>query len=336
MQISQQVDLTSLNTFGIRAYAARYAEFSSEEELRDLLRVSKGKALLILGGGSNILFTRDFPGTVLRNCIGSIEQLAEDHAHTWLRVGAGVNWHQFVIYCLDHNLAGVENLSLIPGTVGAAPMQNIGAYGMEIKEVLEKVECISREEGDWKEFDNAACKFGYRDSIFKNEVKDRFVITRVIFRLNKIPQFNISYGAIQEVLEARGVKELSIQAISEAVCLIRQTKLPDPAKIGNAGSFFKNPEISQSHLEDLKKKFPDIVAYPLSNEKVKIPAAWLIEKAGWKGKRFGEIGVHQQQALVLVNYGQGKGSEIQALAEKIKTDIYRIFGIALQMEVNVI
>jgi len=249
---------------------------------------------------------------------------------------AGENWHEFVLYCIENGWAGVENLSLIPGTVGAAPMQNIGAYGVEVKDVFDSLEAVEISSGKYKEFSAEDCAFGYRESVFKTSLKGKYIITSVVFKLRKTPKFNISYGAIQSTLDEMGITELSLKAISDAVIKIRQTKLPDPAKIGNSGSFFKNPTLDKKDYESLKAKFSEIPGYHLPEEKVKIPAAWLIEQAGWKGKTFGEIGVHKDQPLVLVNYGNGKGADIRDLAYKIQTSVADKFGIALSAEVNII
>ncbi len=333
--IRSDYNLQPFHTFAVESQARYFADFHSLEELKSLLQKFPEMPKLILGGGSNVLFTQDFEGLVLRNQILGIQKTQEDQNHVWLRVGAGENWHEFVLYCLERNYAGIENLSLIPGTVGAAPMQNIGAYGVEIKEVIASVEAFSLSNHQIKTFSKAECAFGYRESIFKHEAKDQYVITHVNLRLNKYPTFNTSYGAIQQTLEEMQVKELSIRAISQAVCQIRQSKLPDPKEIGNAGSFFKNPEIPIKQFEALQEQFPDIVSYPVNENLIKVPAGWLIDRAGWKGQRFGQIGVHPQQALVLVNYGGGSGQAILALSQKIQQSILEKFGISLQREINV-
>lgn len=291
---------------------------------------------MVLGGGSNILLTRDVPQWVLHNKITGIELVREDDAHVWLKVGAGEVWHHFVQYCVQRGYAGVENLSLIPGTVGAAPIQNIGAYGVEVKDVLEQVRFFDLEAEVFREFSGEDCKFGYRDSIFKQELKGKAVITSVLFRLNKAPVFHTSYGNIKQELEAMGVTELSIQSISEAVIRIRTSKLPDPKKIGNAGSFFKNPEVPGSIYQQLKQQYPAIPGYPLERDRTKIPAGWLIEQCGWKGFREDDYGVHKDQALVLVNYGKAKGADIAALSGKIIDSVAKRFGIQLEREVQII
>ena len=336
MEIFQNYSLKTYNTFGIEANAQFFAEFTSLDELRGLLQQFADHPKLILGGGSNILLTRDFEGIVLKNSILGIEQINEDEQHVYLKVGAGENWHQFVLYCIAHNFAGVENLSLIPGTVGAAPMQNIGAYGVEIKEVIEDVEALHIKELKEVNFNNQDCKFAYRESIFKRRAKGQFIITNVLFRLNKQPTFNVSYGAIQQTLKEMGVSEISIKTISDAVIQIRQSKLPDPQVIGNAGSFFKNPEIPVKQFELLKSKYPDIPSYPVNEHLVKVPAGWLIDQAGWKGKKVGAIGVHDRQALVLVNHGGGEGAAILELSKKIQESILDKYGIHLHPEINII
>lgn len=332
---SKDVSLKPFNTFGLSAKAKRFGVFRSVEELKESL--SKIDApLLVLGGGSNVLLTQDFEGIVLKNELKGINILEEDESNILVEVAAGENWHEFVLHCIDNNWAGVENLSLIPGTVGAAPMQNIGAYGIEIRQVFERLTAVEIATGEERTFNNEDCAFGYRESVFKKSLKGKYIITSVVFKLNKTPSFNTSYGAIQETLNTMGVKELSLKAVSDAVIHIRRTKLPDPKEIGNAGSFFKNPEIDKIDFEGLKAEFNTIPGYPLPNQKVKIPAAWLIEQAGWKGKTFGAIGVHKNQPLVLVNYGNGKGKDLKDLAFKIQDSVKGKFGIVLTPEVNII
>jgi UDP-N-acetylmuramate dehydrogenase len=338
MEIRKNFSLKHLNTFGIEAEAAYYSEFYSVESLKSLLKDPSVKTLqkLTLGGGSNILFTKNFPGLVLKNNIKGIETLKEDEYGASVKAGAGVVWHELVLYCIGKNLGGVENLSLIPGSVGAAPIQNIGAYGVEVKDVFESLEALEIETGRVSMFSAGECKFGYRDSIFKREYKDKFIITSVTLRLSKNPKFNTSYGAIETTLNEMGAKELSIKAISDAVCHIRRTKLPDPALIGNAGSFFKNPEIPESKFNELRQEYPEIPFYKTTPGMVKLAAGWLNEKCGWKGKVIGQTGVHKQQALVLVNYGNAKGEEIKDLAVAIQESVRKKFGVELEMEVNVI
>lgn len=336
MHIQSEVSLKPYNTFGIDVKARQFVEITQLSDLQTLLNEHAHVPLLILGGGSNVLFTQDFEGLVVKIQLKGVNVIREDDTNVWLEVAAGEVWHDLVMYCVQQGYGGIENLSLIPGTVGAAPMQNIGAYGVEIKQVLEAVQAVERSKGAIKTFTNDECKFGYRESVFKNIYKDQFIITGITLKLSKKPQFNISYGAIQATLEANNVDTLSIQAISDAVCQIRSSKLPNPADIGNAGSFFKNPEIPLAQFEGLKKDFPHIVGYPLAENKVKVPAGWLIEQCGWKGKRLGAIGVHTKQALVLVNYGGGNGNEIKKLALAIQTSVKQKFGIKIKPEINII
>src|SRR5205085_9017018 len=295
-----------------------FSSFYSIESVKELLSGLKQQNLnlkLILGGGSNILFTKDFYGIVLKNEIRGLEMVKEDEEHIYIRSGGGENWHQFVLYCVKNNYAGVENLSLIPGNVGASPMQNIGAYGVEIKDVFHELEALHLNDLTVQRFSNSDCAFGYRESVFKNRYRDQFVITSVTFRLNKIPVFNTSYGAIHQELDRMGIKDLSIQAISQAVMNIRTSKLPDPDEIGNAGSFFKNPQIPNKQFQDLKREWPHMPFYPVNDKYMKIPAGWLIEQCGWKGYRQGDAGCYSKQALVLVNYGNATGAEIFELSE---------------------
>lgn len=336
MQIEQNISLRQYNTFGIDVKAKLFSSFGTQEELDDLLTPTSKLPTIILGGGSNILFTKDFDGLVLKNETKGIDLIKEDLNHVYVRSGAGENWHQFVLYAIQRNWAGLENLSLIPGNVGASPMQNIGAYGVEIREIFDELEAYHKKERKIHTFSANDCEFGYRDSVFKKKYRNDFVIMNVTFRLNKKPHFNISYGAIEQELEKMGVKDLNIQAVSQAVINIRSSKLPDPAKIGNAGSFFKNPEIGMKQYNKLQALFPDIIGYPLQNGNTKLAAGWLIEACGWKGIRRGDAGVHTQQALVLVNYGEATGKELYDLSEKILQSVKRKFGIQLEREVNII
>ena len=338
MIIQENVSLRLYNTFGFDATARYFVSITSLSQLQDLLRDPEWKPLprWVLGGGSNVLLTQDVEALVMQISILGIERIREDEQHVWLRVGAGENWHQFVLYCVENGYAGVENLSLIPGTVGAAPMQNIGAYGVEIKDVFEELQAVEIATGQVHTFDGPACAFGYRESVFKRALKNQYIITSVTFRLQKIPTFHVTYGDIQKTLEAMQVQELSLQAISDAVIHIRQSKLPDPAQIGNAGSFFKNPEISRVRFEALKDQYPTLPGYPIDDGTVKVPAGWLIEQAGWKGHREGPVGVHDRQALVLVHYGSGTGQQIKELAGKVQASVEEKFGIKLSPEVNFI
>jgi UDP-N-acetylmuramate dehydrogenase len=336
MQIQENISLKQFNTFGIAAKARYFASFSSAEDLSELLASDSRLPTLILGGGSNILLTKDFDGMVLKNEIKGITELHEDSEYVYVKAGAGENWHQFVLHCIGRNWAGVENLSLIPGNVGASPMQNIGAYGVEIDDVFWDLEAYHSKEKKLVTFTRNDCEFGYRESVFKRKYKDQFVILNVTYQLKKKPRFNTGYGAIEQELEKMGAKELTIKAISNAVISIRSSKLPDPAKIGNAGSFFKNPEISNALFSKLKAQFPSIVGYPLTNGNVKLAAAWLIEQCGWKGFRLGDAGCHAQQALVLVNYGKARGDEIYNLSKEILQSVKEKFGVTLEREVNIV
>jgi UDP-N-acetylmuramate dehydrogenase len=338
MIIQKDIQLKPFNTFGIEATAKYFIEVSSIEQLQEILQNPDYQSTerLILGGGSNMLLTKDFEGLVIKIAIKGFEVVNENEDNIWLKVGAGVVWHDLVLQCVNHNYAGMENLSLIPGTVGAAPMQNIGAYGIEIKEVFEELQALEIATGEIKNFDKAMCNFGYRESIFKHEAKGKYIILNVTFKLNKRPTFHIEYGAIKDTLAEMNISEMSIKSISDAVIHIRQSKLPNPAEIGNAGSFFKNPEIPNSQFETLKAQFPTIPSYPVSDTTTKVPAGWLIEQAGWKGQRFGNVGVHAKQALVLVNYGGGKGEEIKDLSQKIQASVKEKFEIQLSVEVNFI
>jgi UDP-N-acetylmuramate dehydrogenase len=337
MNIQKNVSLKEHNTFGIDKKAKYFTQVSSiQEVIKSIEEAEKLEVpLLVLGGGSNILLTKDVEALVMKMNIKGIHLVNDTKDHGYVKVGAGEVWHDFVLHAIRFNWAGIENLSLIPGTVGASPMQNIGAYGVEIREVFHSLEAVNIQSKKTETFDHAACKFGYRDSIFKNEAKGKYIITHVTFRLNKNASFNTSYGAIRSTLDQMDVKELSLEAISQAVMTIRQSKLPDPKAIGNAGSFFKNPTLEHGHYLELKKRYPTIPGF--ENEGgVKVPAAWLLEQAGWKGKTFDKVGVHKDQPLVLVNYGGGDGEAIRHLSDAIREDIQAKFNIILQPEVNFI
>ncbi len=335
MQV-QQNSLKKYNTFGVNVYSKYFAAFSAIQELQFLLEEYSKETILILGGGSNVLFTKNYDGVILKSEIKEIHTVHEDEDHVYVKAGAGENWHQFVLHCIKHDFSGVENLSLIPGNVGASPMQNIGAYGVEIKDVFYSLEAFHLKEKRIINFSVNDCGFGYRESVFKKKYRDQFAILNVTFRLNKTPQYNISYGAIKDELEKMGVRKLSIQAISQAVINIRSTRLPDPNVIGNAGSFFKNPEVSKHEFHDLQRIHPDIVGYTLHNQNVKLAAGWLIEQCGWKGFRKGDAGCHEKQALVLVNYGNASGKEIYDLSKEIKQSVKEKFNVDLEREVNII
>jgi UDP-N-acetylmuramate dehydrogenase len=334
MRILQHFSLKKLNSFGLEVFAENFVAVDTAEALQASLRTGL-PGIRILGGGSNILLTSDVGGLVIHNRIGGIEIQAETDDYAIVCAGGGENWHCFVCRCLDLGLFGIENLSLIPGTVGAAPIQNIGAYGVELKDVFHRLEAVELQTGKVLSFRTEDCHFGYRDSVFKNEFKDKLCITKVFLKLSKHPKVNTSYGDIQRTLEGKGIKNPTPKDVGEAVIHIRRSKLPDPAELGNAGSFFKNPEIEAAHFQQLQAEFPHIVHYRLANGKVKIPAGWLIEQAGWKGKRFGDAGCHARQALVLVNYGKATGKEIENLARQIQATIVEKFGIPLTPEVNV-
>lgn len=338
LPLRYNVELAPYTTFGVSAKAERFLEIDSRETLRLALQtpeVRDGKRT-ILGGGSNVLFTRDQEGTLLHNSIMGKELVREEGDELLIRIGGGENWHAFVRYCVENGYAGVENLSLIPGRTGAAPMQNIGAYGVELKEVFEELEAFDLETGAIERFGKRDCEFGYRSSVFKTRYKDRFLILSVTLRLSRTPRFNISYGAIEAELERMGVEELSLDAVSRAVIRIRQSKLPDPEQLGNAGSFFKNPVLDAEAYERLLEKEPDLKSYPLDDGRKKVPAAQLIEKLGWKGKRFDGHGVHDKQALVLVNYGTASGRDISELARRIQDSVEERFGVKLEPEVNLL
>jgi UDP-N-acetylmuramate dehydrogenase len=338
MEVKQNYPLKNYNTFGIDVKAQYFAEIDSVENLKELLNdpFYQGLPKLILGGGSNILFTRDFNGLVIKNNIKGISIISEDDEFVFLKGGSGEIWHDLVLYSIEKGYGGIENLSLIPGTLGAAPMQNIGAYGVEIKEVFDSLEAVNLSTGEAKVFTNEECRFAYRNSIFKSELKGLYIISSVTLKLSKKPKFNTSYGAIQTTLASMNITELSLKAISDVVCSIRRSKLPDPTEIGNAGSFFKNPEIDEAYFLSLKEKYPDIISYKTVPGKVKVPAGWLIEQCGWKGKVFGNTGIHKKQALVLVNYGSASGAEIHELALQVQKSVLEKFGIELEVEVNII
>ncbi|RAJ97538.1 UDP-N-acetylmuramate dehydrogenase [Larkinella arboricola] len=340
LDIQSHVSLKPYNTFGIDAKARYWVEIQTEEQLKTLFQLTEFLTVpkLVLGGGSNLVFTRDFDGLAIKMAIQGIEVVREDESHVYIKAGAGVNWHQLVMHCVENGYAGIENLSLIPGTTGAAPMQNIGAYGVEIEQVFDQLEAVAIQTGETRVFTHAECRFSYRESVFKHEAKGQYIISSVTLRLNKQAVFHVEYGAIRETLAEMGISEgqLSIKAVSEAVIRIRQSKLPNPAEIGNAGSFFKNPEISKGQFEDLKTVHPMMPGYPTGDLTVKVPAGWLIEQCGWKGKQMGNAGVHSKQALVLVNLGGATGAEILHLAQNVQQSVEEKFGIRLNPEVNMV
>lgn len=336
-QLESDVSLRPYNTFGLDVKARLFARFASVDELRALLALPAVQQAekLVLGGGSNLLFTKDFDGVVLKNEICGLEILSQDDDTALVRAGAGESWHGLVQYALDQNLSGLENLSLIPGTVGAAPLQNIGAYGAELKDTFEQLEAVEVATGRLRTFSRDECGFGYRESVFKGPLKNQFVVTGVLLRLHRQARPNVRYGDIQTTLQDMGVAgEPTPRDVSEAVISIRRSKLPDPAHIGNAGSFFKNPEISQAKYDELHTQHPGLPGYPVPGG-VKVPAAWLIEQCGWKGLRRGPHGVHDRQALVLVNHGGAHGHDIRDLAYEIIASVREKFGIELHPEVNI-
>ncbi len=337
MQILQDVSLQPHNTFGLEALARQWITITSTKQLQELLRDPNYQSVpkMVLGGGSNVLFTQDFEGLLIKIAIPGISVVDESDDEVYVRSGAGVGWHDLVMQCIDQGYGGIENLSLIPGTVGAAPMQNIGAYGVEIKDVFSSLEAVEVATGDLRTFSAADCQFGYRSSIFKHELKGRYIITSVTLHLSKQPSLNTSYGAITETLTRKGIQSPSIRDVSEAVVEIRRSKLPDPQQIGNAGSFFKNPIIPHAQYEALLTEYSTMPGYP-ADQVVKVPAGWLIEQCGWKGTRLGNIGVHDKQALVLVHFGGGRGDALMALAQDIKASVLQKFGITIEPEVNMI
>ncbi|MDX2191059.1 MAG: UDP-N-acetylmuramate dehydrogenase [Bacteroidota bacterium] len=337
MKIIHNQSLITFNTFKIDAIAKYFVEVQIVDELLELIQKPEFRSnnKLIIGGGSNLLFTKDYDGIVIKINIKGIELISDDSQFSVLKVGAGEVWHEFVQYCINNNLSGIENLSLIPGNVGASPIQNIGAYGVEVKDYIQSLEAVNVLDGTIKSFSNAECAFGYRDSIFKKEEKNKWIITYVVFRLSKKPVLNTSYGAINDELVRQNL-EPSIKNISKVVIDIRRSKLPDPNEIGNAGSFFKNPVVSNDKLDELKMNFPNIPNYPQDSNSIKLAAGWLIEQCGWKGKVVGNTGSHKHQALVLVNYGNASGNEIKELAEKIQSSVYEKFGVNIEPEVNMI
>lgn len=335
--LSENVNIQPFNTFGISVNALRFACFTSVEVLEKLLR-EKPAAMpfIILGGGSNVLFTKDFDGLILKNDMPGFEIVRKEGDDVYVKAGAGENWHSFVIRTINLNLGGLENLSLIPGNVGASPMQNIGAYGREVKDVFHELEAYHIASGEVHTFDNAACKFGYRESVFKNEVKGQYVILNVTYKLSKKHELNTSYGVIEQQLAEMGIYHPTIKDVSNAVIAIRSSKLPNPAEIGNAGSFFKNPVVDKATLARIASHYSTVPHYAAPNDQVKLAAGWLIEQAGWKGKTFNHFGVHKKQALVLVNYGGATGTEIYDLSEKIIQDVSAKFGVLLEREVNIL
>ncbi|MFV8224830.1 UDP-N-acetylmuramate dehydrogenase [Christiangramia aquimixticola] len=337
MQIQHNFSLKQYNTFGIDVKAEAFISVTKLEDLRKVLKRSYASDLFILGGGSNMLLTGDIPKTVLHIALTGKEIISETEENVIIEAAAGENWHEFVMWTLDQDFGGLENLSLIPGNVGTSPIQNIGAYGVELKDSFVSCKAMHIQTLEEKEFSLEDCNFGYRNSVFKHDLKGEYIITSVRFRLTrKKHQLKVDYGSIISELEIKGITSPSIKDISNAVIAIRRSKLPDPAEIGNSGSFFKNPVIEKSQYEKLKAEYPNIPSYPISHTQVKVPAGWLIDTAGLKGYRDGDAGVHRNQALVLVNYGEASGNEILMLSKKVQETVYKRFGIHLEAEVNII
>ncbi|MFP3923821.1 UDP-N-acetylmuramate dehydrogenase [Pseudomonas sp. W5-36] len=335
LNVQHDVPLKPYNTFGVAVRARRFAEAFSDDDVREALAYSSGHdvPLMVIGGGSNLLLTRDVDALVLRMANRGIRITHEDCGGAIVEAEAGEPWHPFVLDTLAKGLAGLENLSLIPGTVGAAPMQNIGAYGVELKDIFHSLTAMDRHSGELREFTLADCEFGYRDSLFKRQ-PNRWLILRVRFKLSYSASLHLDYGPVRQRLEEQGIKEPSPMHVSRAICAIRSEKLPDPATLGNAGSFFKNPLVSAEQVAVIKLTHPDVVGYPQADGQVKLAAGWLIEQAGWKGFRDGDAGVHALQSLVLVNYGEASGGQLLGLAQRIQADILERFGVALEMEPN--
>ncbi len=338
MQILSNVSLKQYNTFGINVSAKLFCETTSVEQIKTVMQTTEFKTnnKLILGGGSNVLFTKNVDALVIKNTLKGITVTNQINDDVYVKCASGEVWHEFVMWCIQQNFAGLENLSLIPGCTGASPMQNIGAYGAEIKDVFYELEALHIETGLLKTFTKSDCNFGYRESVFKHQFKNQFIITSVTFKLSKKPNFNIEYGAIKQELDKMNIANINIKAISQAVINIRTSKLPNPKEIGNAGSFFKNPEVTEHTYQQLMANFANIVAYPLANKNYKLAAGWLIEQAGLKGYRVNDAGVHNLQALVLVNYGNATGNELYDLSTHILNTVNTKFGVMLEREVNVI
>nr|WP_298656485.1 UDP-N-acetylmuramate dehydrogenase [uncultured Flavobacterium sp.] len=337
MKIIQNQSLKKYNTFGIEATAKEFVAIQNEAELATVLNKNQQKKLFVLAGGSNMLLTKNIDALVIHINNKGIEIIEESEEYVWVKGQAGEVWHEFVVWCINHNYGGIENLSLIPGNVGATPVQNIGAYGVEIKDTFVSCDAMEIATQKMRTFTKEECQFGYRESIFKGELKNQYIILSVTFKLTKKNhKTNTSYGAIDTELEKLAITHPSIRDISNAVIAIRQSKLPDPKELGNSGSFFKNPVVHIEVYQHAKTKYPDMPHYPVSETTVKVPAGWLIEQAGFKGKRFGDAGIHAKQALVLVNYGNATGSEIWALAQNIQQTVKEKFGIEIEAEVNVI
>ncbi len=336
MIIKENISLLSYNTFGIDAKADYFIEYSSVEELQTALQseIVKSNRLLHIGGGSNLLFMKDFNGVILHSAINFIKKVSEDADTVMLEAGAVVNWDDFVAYTVENGWGGVENLSLIPGEVGASAVQNIGAYGVEVQDVITEVNAVEIETGELKIFSVDDCQYGYRESIFKKELKGKYIITSVVFKLQKQPEFKLNYQHLEAEVLKNG--DINLQNIRQTIIAVRESKLPDPKIFGNAGSFFMNPVISKAHFIELLAQYPQMPHYFVSETEEKVPAGWLIDQCGWKGKQIGNAGVHDKQALVLVNKGGATGAEIVYLAEQIQASVKSKFGIELRAEVNYI
>ena len=337
MELQTNFSLKNYNTFGIEAKAREFVSVQNTTELRTVLEQNKSKKKFILGGGSNMLLTKDIDALVIHVDLKGKKIIKETDDFAWVESQAGENWHEFVIWTIDQKLGGLENMSLIPGNVGTTPVQNIGAYGTEIKDTFDSCEAMTIENQEMKTFTKVQCHFGYRESVFKNEAKDQYIITSVVFKLTKRNhKINTSYGDITAELAKNNITNPTLKNVSDAVIAIRKSKLPDPKDLGNSGSFFKNPILLKSDFEKIHQKFPEMKYYEISETEVKVPAGWLIEQSGFKGKRYGDAGIHKNQALVLVNYGNATGQEILNVSKNIQETVFKIYGISIEAEVNVI
>ncbi|MDM1094445.1 UDP-N-acetylmuramate dehydrogenase [Myroides odoratimimus] len=336
MNIHENVSLKPYNTFGLDVMAKYFIEIKQINDLKEIVKANKSDKLFILGGGSNMLLTQDINKIVIKLDLKGINIINEDNDYVYVEAEAGENWHEFVLWCIEHNYGGVENLSLIPGNVGTTPIQNIGAYGVEIKDVLHSCKALNMETLEIRDFTNAECEFDYRESVFKNALKNQYIILSATYKLTKQNHnLKVEYGAIKSQLDADNITAPSIRDISNAVISIRQSKLPDPKEIGNSGSFFKNPIVDRDTFERLHRVYPSMPHYVINEQEVKIPAGWLIETSGFKGYRLGDAGVHEKQALVLVNYGKAEGEQIKKLAETVQREVFNLFGISIHAEVNI-
>ncbi|MBF0695144.1 MAG: UDP-N-acetylmuramate dehydrogenase [Flavobacterium sp.] len=337
MEIISNQSLKNYNTFGIQAYARKFVAVHSVAELKQILSENKEEQIFILGGGSNMLLTKNIDALVIHIDLKGKKIVEQNQNHVIIEAAAGENWHEFVLFAIEQGFGGLENMSLIPGNVGTTPVQNIGAYGTEIKDTFVSCDALNINTLELRTFSNSECRFGYRDSIFKNEAKDQYIITAVRFRLTtQNHRINTSYGDIQAELASQNVTDPTLKDVSNAVIAIRKSKLPDPKELGNSGSFFKNPILVKDEFDKIHQRFPEMKFFPVSDSLVKVPAGWLIEQAGFKGKRFGDAGIHAKQALVLVNYGNATGQEILAVSQNIQDTVYKKFGVRIEAEVNII